>query len=49
MYLDCLKDLNIEQEIKDITNILFELDEEDRNAITNMIYLLKNKKTKKEL
>lgn len=44
MYLDCLKDLNIEKEIKDITNMLFELDEEDRDAITNMITLLKKKK-----
>lgn len=49
MYLDCLKDLNVEKEIKDITNMLFELDEEDRTAITNMITLLKNKKIKKEL
>lgn len=44
MYLDCLKDLNVEKEIKEITNMLFELDEEDREAITNMISLLKKKK-----
>lgn len=49
MYLNCLNDLNIEKEVKEITNALFDLDEEDRDAISNMIHLLKNKKIKKEL
>ena len=47
IYLDCLKDLDIEKEVKEITNMLFELDEDAREAITNMITLLKNKKINK--
>lgn len=47
MYLGCLKDLDVEKEIKEITNMLFELDEEEREAITNMISLLKKKNEKR--
>lgn len=44
MYIDCLKDLAVEEEVKEITNMLFELDEEDRKAISNLINSLIKRK-----
>lgn len=44
MYSDYLKDVNVENEVKEITKYLYELEEEDRDAILNMIKVLKNKK-----
>lgn len=46
IYTDCLKDLEINEEIKRVTNLLYELDKEDIDAITNMIEFLQNKKRK---
>lgn len=43
MYKDCLNDLDVDEDVKKITNMLFELNDEDRDAIINMIELLKKK------
>lgn len=43
MYIDVLKDSDISEETKRITNMLFELDPDDRDAILNMIEFYSNK------
>lgn len=43
MYLDCLKDMDVDDEVKELTNKIFELDQEDRKAILSMINLLEKK------
>ncbi|MDM0458231.1 helix-turn-helix domain-containing protein [Clostridium perfringens] len=48
-YLDVLENLELSQEIKDLTNDLYSLDEEDREAIKTLIKNIKSKiKNQKE-
>lgn len=48
-YIDVLEELELNQEIKDITNDLYSLDEEDREAIKTLIKNIKSKiKNQKE-
>lgn len=48
MYLDVLKELQINDEIKKITNDLYSLDEEDREAIKILIKKMKSNISQKE-
>ncbi|EOY7154758.1 TPA: helix-turn-helix transcriptional regulator [Clostridioides difficile] len=43
IYKDCLADLEIDDDVKEITNKLYELEQEDRDAILKMIELLQKK------
>ncbi len=43
IYKDCLADLEIDDDVKEITNKLYELEQEDRDAILKMIELLQRK------
>lgn len=43
MYDDCFKSISIDDDVKEITNILYELDESDRDAILEMIKIFKRK------
>ena len=43
IYKDCLSELEIDEDVKEITNKLYELEYEDRNAMLQMIELLHKK------
>lgn len=43
IYKDCLADLEIDDDVKEITSKLYELEQEDRDAILKMIELLQKK------
>ncbi|MCC0764968.1 helix-turn-helix transcriptional regulator [Clostridioides sp. ES-S-0006-03] len=43
IYKDCLADLEVDDDVKEITNKLYELEQEDRDAILKMIELLQKK------
>ncbi|MCC0673107.1 helix-turn-helix transcriptional regulator [Clostridioides sp. ES-S-0145-01] len=43
IYKDCLVDLEVDDDVKEITNKLYELEQEDRDAILKMIELLQKK------
>lgn len=48
---NCCKNFedDIDSEVKELTDMIFNLDEEDKNAIINMINILSSKNKKKEL
>lgn len=43
IYKNCLADLEIDDDVKEITSKLYELEQEDRDAILKMIELLQKK------